>query len=95
MTEQPNGNVDPEPKPPSKEGLLEPLSMIQPVPMNLGTGLVQTPNGNLVLLRSESPTGSHVAFMSPNRARELALELSAMATRADSGLVLPPGAKLL
>lgn len=71
---------------------MPPLSMLQPSPANMSTGIMQTPMGKLVLFRFETVVGSIAVVSSPKRAKEYALEIAATAAKAESSLIVPPGA---
>jgi len=77
----------------SAETATLPLSMLQPIPVAMMSGIASGPGGNLVMLRFETLVGSFVFFADPAKVKEYALEIAATAAKAESGIILPPGAR--
>ena len=73
---------------------VEPLSLIQPVPVQPLTGVANGPDGNLVIDRYETATGSFLFFLTPEQAKAHGEDLIRRAASATSGLVLPPNTRL-
>ena len=68
---------------------IAPLSRVAPAPFDMMMGILTTDGKRLPVIRFETALGSFVFPMSPDKAREFALELSSCAAKCDGGLIVP------
>lgn len=63
----------------------------QPVPQSWTVGEMQGGGKTFVVVQIDSPTGSHVSFLEPEFAEQIAARIADVAMHAKTGLVVASG----